>query len=396
MKIALVIPGRFHGFDLAHALLARGHDVTVLTNYPRWATRRFGLPDAQVMSFGSHGIASRALARMAGSAAEAALHRAFGRWAARRLAADVWDVIHGWTGVSEEWLASPNVHRRLSLLMRGSAHIDAQAELLADEARRAGHPIDSPSEWMRARERREYAGADAVAVLSSFARDTFLARGAPPERVWLLPPGVDVESFQLTREEADERRDRILDGAPLRVLFVGTVSLRKGMLDLADAVERLPTGAFDVDILGEVMREAEPIVRRLRGRATFHGRVPQADLPPYYRKADVFVFPTIEDGFAVVLAQAKAAGLPIVATPNCAAPDLLADGVDGWIVPIRDGEALADRLIGLAADRPTLAHAAALAATTHRPSDWTTAAEAFEAACEAWWSYTERPNETHV
>jgi glycosyltransferase involved in cell wall biosynthesis len=385
MKIAFVIPGRFHGFDLARALLARGHALTVFTNYPRWAARRFGLPDRHVRSFVLHGalgrVASR-LPRRAARLAEAPVHRLFGRWAARALAAEEWDVIHCWSGVSEELLRSAKVRRRASLLMRGSAHIVAQSRLLEDEEARAGTPLDRPSAWMIAREEREYQLADGIRVLSTFALESFVSHGVARDRLILVPPGVDAAAFRPPDERLAARLRRILSGAPLRVLYVGAVSYRKGILDLADAVDRLDARSVSVTVVGPVLSEARPVVDRLRGRVTFADKVPQHRLPERYWDADVFVFPTIEDGFGVVLAQARAAGLPIVTTAHSAGADLVTDGVDGWLVPIRDGAALAARLEAIAADRTALASVARHTTSARPARDWARAAEDLEAACE--------------
>jgi hypothetical protein len=103
MKIAIVVQGRFHAFDLTRALSDRGHRVTLFTNYPRWAARRFGVGDAEVRSFWAHGLGSRLAGRL-GLNAEPLLHSAFGRWAAKEIGRESWDVIHCWSGVSLELL----------------------------------------------------------------------------------------------------------------------------------------------------------------------------------------------------------------------------------------------------------------------------------------------------
>ena len=64
MKIAIVVQGRFHAFHLARALLDRGSDVTVLTNYPKWAAARFGLPGDRVRSYWPHGVLTRLVSRL--------------------------------------------------------------------------------------------------------------------------------------------------------------------------------------------------------------------------------------------------------------------------------------------------------------------------------------------
>lgn len=61
MKIAIVVHGRFDAFDLARALIARGHDVTLFTNYPGWAVEPFGISKMYVRSFVLHGVGVRVL-----------------------------------------------------------------------------------------------------------------------------------------------------------------------------------------------------------------------------------------------------------------------------------------------------------------------------------------------
>ena len=137
LRIALVIPGRFHGFDLARALLARGHDVTVLTNYPKSVVEGFGVPAARVRSFLGHGAFVRGYGQLSRllpmPSSESWSLEMFGRWAARELRGTPWDIVHCWSGASEELLEDGRVSAGCRLLMRGSAHIDVQSRLLIDE-----------------------------------------------------------------------------------------------------------------------------------------------------------------------------------------------------------------------------------------------------------------------
>jgi hypothetical protein len=175
MKIAVVVHGRFHAFDLARALLARGHELTLFTNYPRWAAERFDLPGDRVQGFWLHGVLVRLNDRLPSrpfaEARQAFLHRLFGRWAQARLARESWDVVYIWSGVAEESLRHlPRDCASVRLLVRGSAHIRTQRRLLREEEARTGAPQDCPTGWIVAREEREYALADAVVVLSTFAQ----------------------------------------------------------------------------------------------------------------------------------------------------------------------------------------------------------------------------------
>jgi glycosyltransferase involved in cell wall biosynthesis len=387
LKIAIVVHGRFHAFDQARELVVLGHDVTLLTNYPKRVAARFGIEGHRVRSFVTHGVLVRACEwlhrRLGLPFPEAWLHRMFGRWAATTLEGEAWDVIHCWSGVSEELLDSPRISARCSLLMRGSAHIEVQSRLLEEEERRAGVQLDRPSAWMRSRELREYEKAGHILVLSTFARESFQRAGVSPDKLSTMLLGVRVDAFRSAGENVRARQARIRSGAPLRVLYVGAVSFRKGLLDLATMIDELHSGPFHFTIVGPVLPEAEQLVGRLRGKCGIVGKLPQSELPERYQAADLFLFPTIEDGFPAVMAQAKAAALPILTTPHGAGVDIVASGTDGWILPVRDPAAFVRQLRWCHEHRDAVAEMMGRVHEAFRPRDWADVAADFETICES-------------
>jgi glycosyltransferase involved in cell wall biosynthesis len=387
MKVALVVQGRFHAFDLARELVRRGHDVSLFTNYPRWAVERFDVPGVRVYGFWLQGLLSRVNDRLPAqglvSAREAYLHRLFGSWARDELAKQSWDVVHLWSGVAEEALRELADTPTTTLLMRGSAHIRTQDRLLREEETRVGVPLERPSRWMIAREEREYALADTVVVLSTFAYNTFVAEGVPADRLRLLPLGARLSTFRPAPEVVVARRRRIVSGARLRVLYVGALSLRKGLWDLSTVVRSLGGADFEFQLVGPQATGAAAVVADLSGRSRVSPKVPQAELPDVYAWGDVFLYPTIEDGYGLVLAQAAAAGLPIVTTPNCSGADLVRDGETGWIVPIRAPDRLIERLRWCAAHREELAALVERLDVQFQPRDWAAVAVDFEEQCAA-------------
>jgi glycosyltransferase involved in cell wall biosynthesis len=383
MKIAIIAHGRFHAFDLVPELLKRGHDVTLFTNYPRWAVARFGVPLHCVRTFPVHGVVSRAVGRLrdkTGWSFDAWIHPWFSRWAARQLRRESWDVVHAWTGVAEEIYSEPSLRTSCKMVMRGSAHIQTQAEILAAEEVRVRRRIDQPSKWMILREQREYDLADKIMVLSSFAFDSFRERGVPESRLRLLPLGSEVGAFRPAADVIQARKARIASGAPIRVLYVGGVCYRKGLLDLREIVGKEST-RFDFRFIGPVWPEAESIVSALRGQAEFVGKIPHKKLAPEYAWGDVFIFPTIEDGYAAVLAQASAAALPILTTANCAGPDLVREGRTGWVLPIRNPQAFIERLNWCDSHRGELAEMVTAAWSEFRTRNWFDVAVDFEELC---------------
>jgi glycosyltransferase involved in cell wall biosynthesis len=386
LKIALVVHGRFHAFDLARELLRRGHDVMVFTNYPKWAVKRFEVPVDHVRSFWQHGVLSRAswkLGQYSGRGySEAWLHSMFGRWARAQVAKESWDVVHPWSGIAEEVLRALEGTSTLRVLMRCSSHIRTQARLLQEEEARTETPQDRPDPWTVAREEREYALADRIAVLSTFSFNSFIAEGVPAERLMLMLPGARLEAFRPTPEVVEDRCRRILAGEPLRVLNVGTFSLRKGMWDMAAVVRGLQGERFAFRFVGPVAADARRLAKALRPLAEFVPKQPQPTLPSCYAWGDAFVLPTIEDGFQYVVAQAGAAGLPILTTPNGAGSDIVREGQNGWLLPIRSPQAFVERLRWCAAHRQEMAAMARDTYTRFRARDWSDLADDFVALCQ--------------
>ena len=383
MKIAIVVQGRFHAFDLGKALLRRGHDVALFTNYPKWAVKRFGFPEQRVRSFWMHGVVSKGAFRMCQSASvrpERWLNPIFGRWAARELSKERWDVVHSWSGISEEIAANRN-RTHLQLIMRGSAHIRTQDLILKQEESRTGSRLDRPNGWLQQREQREYNLADRVVVLSSFARDSFIAEGVDPQRTTLLLLGSDTKTFRPAADVIDARCRRILSGEPLRTLFVGTVCLRKGLWDIAAIARRLKQRRFLFRLVGNILPEVKRVVPELSELVELVPRQQQSKLPHWYSSSDLFLFPTLEEGFPVVLTQAHANALPILTTPNGSGPDLIRHGESGWVLPIRDPDAFVERLQWCDANRPALAEMVQRLYNSTRVRTWDDVARDFEAVC---------------
>lgn len=385
LKIAIVVHGRFHAFDLARALLNRGHDVTVFTNYPAYVAERFGVDVEHVETFLTHGLFARGMAKAKAYAGipypEATIHRAFGRWAARKVAAEQWDIVHCWSGVSEELIDELSDRPDRTVLMRGSSHIRTQDRLLCEEEERAGSSIDRPSQWIVEREKREYRAADHIAVLSSFAKGSFLDHGVAESKVNQYTLGVDSAAFRPSEETIRRRCDRLQSGEPIRVLFVGTLSYRKGLLDAIEIARSLQGGKFEFRFVGPVSPSFRSELPTLKEVADHVPNQPQSELPKWYVQSDVFLFPTIEDGFAMVLTQAQANGLPLLATTNCSGPDLIREGKNGWVLPIRSPDAFVERLRWCQEHRSALAEMVRHTYDTYQAPSWDDAAAEFEEVC---------------
>ena len=185
-----------------------------------------------------------------------------------------------------------------------------------------------------AREEAEWAQADVILTGSEFVRDGIAACGGPVERCAVVPYGVD-PSFTIPERPAH--------AGPLRVLVVGAVGLRKGSPYVLEAA-RLLNGTAQIRMVGAGGD-------RMHTAVELPGPVPRAEIGEQYAWADVFLLPSLCEGSATVVYEALAAGLPVICTPNTGS--VVRDGIDGFIVPIRNAPAIAAKLELLAA-KPTL------------------------------------------
>lgn len=225
----------------------------------------------------------------------------------------------------------------MTVVERGSSHIVFQDEILREEYNRWGIPYPAIDPRLLEKEHHEYEECEYITVQSSFSERTFISRGIPAQKLIKLPLGVDLQMFRPVPKE-----DKVF-----RVLYAGTLSLRKGSLYLLEAVRNLRLKNFAFVFNGHVSEELQELVRPYADNICSVGTRPFDQLYKLYSQASVFVLPTIEDGFAKVITEAMACGVPVIATTNCGAEDVITDGVEGFIVPIRDSEAIRQKILYL-------------------------------------------------
>ena len=268
-------------------------------------------------------------------------------WLVRELApwyGDLWQ-----RGVLRHWAKSDILHLLLhgtgrALIRRAKSdgscviveavnqHPEGMMAILSEEHERLGlKPIHE-------RLLEELAAADFLLAPSIIVRDSFVKRGYDHRRTATLAYGVDLNRFRPLSTES-----RLPRGKPFTVICVGQITPRKGHLYLLQAWKKLGLPNSELLLIGGVSLEMSPILRRYKGIRHI-SKVPNSELREYYARSSVFVLPSLEDGFAVVCAEAMACGLPVITTVNTGAADIIADQKDGFIVPIRSPDAIAEHL----------------------------------------------------
>ncbi len=191
-----------------------------------------------------------------------------------------------------------------------------------------------------------------VLVASSFTRQTLIEHGIAPKSVTVIPYGVDCRRFSPAPDEDASRRGSREPG--LQLLFVGRINQRKGLHYLLEAMRLLDRRHIHLTVCGRVVDGLDlfrPYRELLRSQIEIRPSVSAAELVEAYRAADLFVLPSIAEGFGQVLLESLACGLPVLSTTHTAAPDLIEEGLQGWVVEPGRADLLAER-ISWAADHP--------------------------------------------
>jgi glycosyltransferase involved in cell wall biosynthesis len=219
--------------------------------------------------------------------------------------------------------------------------LEEEAELQPEWAATLAGIHDSAEKLARKDE--ELAGADAIFVASSFTRKTLLEANLGTRPVYITPYGSPVGGVL----------DRALQpaiGQKLRVLFVGSLGQRKGLSYLIQAVESARS-AVELTLIGRPAGEPCAALRSAITRYRHIPSLPHDQILAEMQRHDVFVFPSLFEGFGLVLLEAMSQGLPVITTANTAGPDIITEGQEGFIVPIRSAAAIAERLVWLADHR---------------------------------------------
>lgn len=338
MKICIGSAGPYHAFDLARQMDRLGHLAHLYTAYPSWRVN--GLPKENVRTFPwlmtPAMIANRFGLNRVRDSLNVPMIETFDRWMADRIAPC--DVFHCLSSFGlQSHRAARSQYRALNVCDRGSMHIEVQNEILAEEFARFGAQFPGIDARIVERELEEYALCDLIMTPSSSALRSFVEKGVPREKLRLNPYGVDLSMFHRV-----PKRDRTF-----RVLFVGTVSLQKGLPYLFEAMAGLRLDDAELCVIGTLEDEMRSIMAKYEGAFRYIGPVARGELHQHYSQASILVLPSIQDGFGLVQAQAMACGVPVIATENTGAADLFNDGVEGFIVPIRDPAAIREKILTL-------------------------------------------------
>jgi starch synthase len=271
-------------------------------------------------------------------------NRAFDLYMRSQLSKVSFDVLIALSGSALYSFRTAKRLGKVAILDQHDIHYRAAERLLREELERSPAFSSTTPYWpplksyLRCLEE-EMELADYILIPSSFALRTHLEAGVPKEKLILMPHAVERPYESLDRK-------RHPDGK-FRVLYAGQFTQRKGIQYLLEAIKQLDLPSIELIMIGDPVGNADGL-KLYRGYYRRVEYVAHKQLKEFFDMSDVLVLPSIYDAFGLVALEAMASGLPVIVSENTVAgSDVVRDGIDGFVVPIRNVDTLKDRLLRL-------------------------------------------------
>ncbi len=332
MDILISVGGRFHAIELAANLYRRGMLARIITTkswyckdiLPEHYYRALPLPELA-------GMVVRKIAPLRKRGYYSFIKDNLFDAAARKYIVSC-DVFHAWGNYALASIPVARSYHARIVIERGSTHPYFQDRILREECEKFNVAIERAHPQIIEKGLQEIEEADAVIIPSDFVRRSFAEMGTDMEKLHVVPYGVDLQSFS-----PGNKTDEVF-----RVLFIGNVGIQKGVHYLLEAWKQLKLKKAELRLVGRIEHDMEPILARYKGLFSHKAYVPHEHIQREFHHASVFVLPSLQEGSALVTYEAMACGVPSIVSENTGS--VLRDGRDGFIIPIRDVEALKEKL----------------------------------------------------
>jgi starch synthase len=252
----------------------------------------------------------------------------------------------------------------LCIMEEVNSHVDNQHAIMEEEYNKLG--LGKYSERIPDHEKRlkAYEVADYILCPSNFVRNSFIEKGFDPERLLKV-------NFGFTPMVSLDAPKKLNNNETFRVLYVGQLNFRKGLRYAVEAFRQLKHPKKEFVIVGPRAGVTGLEKTELPKGVVFTGTLKGNDLKEQYKKASVFVLPSLEEGLALVQLEALSFGVPILITTNTGGDDIIKNGQQGFIVEPGNTKALADKLQQMADDN-TMLHCMSYEAlkTAHAYGSW--------------------------
>jgi glycosyltransferase involved in cell wall biosynthesis len=235
------------------------------------------------------------------------------------------DLFIGWSNASLFSLRKAKKIKAKTVIISPTSHVLTRYHLLREEYKRFNKRFPENKIFLD-KQLREYQEADYINVYSDFVIKSFLENGISKEKLIFVPCGIDVDRYK-----PGPKTD-----ITFRVLSVGRISLRKGTQYLLEAWSHLNLKDSELVLVGDMDRELKDIIENYRKKCDFKIYKFDPNIIKYFHRASIVLCPSIEESSVTVGYEALSCGKPVVASTNAGLDHIIKDGVNGFIIPIRD------------------------------------------------------------
>lgn len=345
MKVTLTSHSANHLLRLAEGL--QKHDVLnrFYTIYPQFKLVGYDIDKKYVRSFRSLGALAYVLRKFGVITPEKIHSGLFDHFTALMLCFDrsVPTLVQGNNGYFLRTLRLAKRRGAKTILDRACPHINFQLSLLDEEVELLTGKKNQISSNHRLKDQMiaEYAEADAIIVPSTYSYNSFIQQGIPQEKLNIVP---------LMKEKNVTRGSENNEKNSFTVLAVGFSFYRKGFYYLLKAWHELNLPNAQLIIRTTIPKEFQYLLAHPSIKAINH-HLSTPDLIKLYQQCDVFCLPSVDEGFGMAAVEGMAAGKPIIVTNNVGMNDIITDKKEGFVLPIRNIDAIKESITTLYEDR---------------------------------------------
>ncbi len=354
MKVAIAAGGRFHAFHLAHQLAKRNSLKRLFTFCYTKQDKSYVTP-ALVTNDRFCGTLNYAYSKLRlykvlpPSKFNIFKDNCFDNFVRKEIKnLGTLDIFVGWGHYVKNSIPEIKKTGAKLIIESGSCHIKTQQELLQEEYKKWELHYPPISQKNIDKMVTEYQAADYIMTLSEFSRQSFIDQGIKSEKLLKVPCGCDVEYFLKTHDTENNLHKQNIKQKKFTVIFVGLLSLRKGIQYLLQAWNKLNLPEHNTQLLlvGTLHKDLKTVLSKIKikNNVVFFGSTNRQTLRKLYHDASVFVLPSVEDGFGMVMGEAMASRLPVICSSHTGGTEIIKNGQEGFIVPAYGSKALAEKI----------------------------------------------------
>jgi len=335
-KVSISVHARYLAFRLAEGLNKYGVLDRIYTIYPKFKMSSYQIPKDKIVSFPVLGALKYLKMHWKIKISDDPLSDFFSSLVALNLKkpANSW-IFHAFSGYCEEPLKKAKKLGAITVVERGCPHIDEQTRIIAEEkSLLLKIKILPHHKYVYDRMKREYNIADYIKVPSLYSQRSFIERGFKPEKVIVIP---DCREKLTTFKNELKRSNRFI------ILCTGGNFYRKGLFYLLEAWRKLNLSDAGLIFKGNVPKEFEHFLNQ-KNITRITKYLSDEEMANLYNQAHILVFPSIDDGFGLVPVEAMGAGLPVIVSENVGMADVIENSKDGFVIPIRSSDAIAEKI----------------------------------------------------